>query len=248
MGVRRIRAGVLATGLAAGAALSAPAGATLLGAGTAGAASPAPDAATLYRQALAATTSSTVHYASTATQSTTTMAVTGDAGPASGSQTVRLGTGTISIFVIGGISYVKGNATGLQKLVGFGASQAAPLAGQWIAFATDNAAFASVVVGVRSADVVKELALHGSLALGHPRTLDGVPAEAIEGTQTIGRRSVPVVLYVRAHGTHVPLEEDSFDTHGRHTGALHVVYSGWGEPVRPLAPSATVTFGRVSST
>ena len=241
--------GGLAAGLlTAGVTVCAPAGAALLGVPAAGAATPAPAAGTLYRQALAAATSSTVHYASTAAQSSGTMAVTGDAGPASGSQTVRLGTGMISIFVIGGISYVKGNATGLQKLVGFGASQAASLAGQWIEFATDNSAFAQVVVGVRSADVAKELALHGSLALEHPRTLGGVPAEAIEGTQTFGHRSVPVVLYVRARGTHLPLEEDSVDAHGGHTSALHVVYSGWGETVRPLAPAATVTFGRVSAT
>ena len=55
-----------------------------------------------------------------------------------------------TIVVIGGTTFVKGNAGGLQNLAGLSATQAAAAAGQWIEFSTDNAAFAPVVVGVRS--------------------------------------------------------------------------------------------------
>ena len=105
-----------------------------------------------------------------------------------------------TIEVIGGITYLKGNAGGLQNLAGLSASQATEAAGQWIEFATDNSLFSPVVAGVRSSDIAKELTLKGPLALGKPRTLDGYAVDAIEGTQKFGKTSGRVVLYVRARG------------------------------------------------
>jgi hypothetical protein len=201
----------------------------------------------LYRQTVASTRSWSVHYVSTSTKSKVTLRLSGDAGPASGSQSVLMGTASISILVIGGFTYLRGSASGLQNLAGLSASQAAATAGRWIEFATDNPAFAPVVAGVRSHDLANELKLSGPLSLGRPRTLDGHAVEAVKGTQKIGRRSVHVVLYVRAHGTHVPVEEDSVDARGRSTAIEHVVYSKWGEHVRPHAPQASVSIGSINS-
>lgn len=207
----------------------------------------AADASGLYQQTLATTHAWSVHYASSSTQSAKTLLETGDAGPASGSQTVLMGKGTISIVVIGGLSYVKGNAGGLQTLVGLDASQASDAAGRWIEFSTTNAAFSQVVAGVRSKDIAQELALKGPLTLGRTGTIGGVRVEAIEGMQKFGKTTQHVVLYVRARGSHVPVEEDSVDSKGRHTAAEHIAYSMWGERVRPKAPQAAVTIGPVSS-
>ncbi|HXN59074.1 MAG TPA: hypothetical protein VN886_01360, partial [Acidimicrobiales bacterium] len=120
--------------------------------------------------------------------------------------------------------------------------------GQWIEFATDNSLFSPVVAGVRSSDIAKELTLKGPLALGKPRTLDGYTVDAIEGTQKFGKTSGRVVLYVRARGNHVPVEEDSLGANGRPSPAEHVTYSSWGETVRPEAPQATVSIGHISTT
>jgi hypothetical protein len=222
------------------------------------------DASALYQQALTTTRAWSVHYASSSTESSSaqsgssstsgasssspkTLLENGDAGPASGSQTVLEGGGTISIVVIGGLSYVKGNAGGLETLVGLDSSQAAEAAGHWIEFSTGNAAFAQVVAGVRSKDIAQELALKGPLTLGHTRDIDGVQVQTIKGTQKFGKTTQHVVLYVRAHGTHVPVEEDSVDSKGRRTDAEHIAYSKWGEQVRPKAPPAAVSIGPVSS-
>ena len=67
------------------------------------------------------------------------------------------------------------------------------------------------------------------------------------GTQTFGKKSQRVVLYVRASGTHVPVEEDSVDSKGKRTAAEHIVYSKWGEQVRPKAPTATISVGSISA-
>jgi hypothetical protein len=236
----RLAAGVLLAGAGAvgTTVLAAPAGA---GAMTTG------NASTLYQDALATTRAWSVHYAPDSTESNQTLDVSGDAGPASASQTVVMGKGSIRILVIGGITYLKGNPGGLQSLAGLDASQATEASGQWIEFSTDNSAFAPVVEGVRSQDVAKELALKAPLSLGHARTLDGQAVDAIDGTQTFGRTSQHVVLYVRAHGTHVPVEEDSVNAKGQATKAEHVIYSKWGERVRPLAPMATISIGSISA-
>jgi hypothetical protein len=243
---RKLAAGVLlamvaGTAAVGGAVLAVPVAPVAASAATAGSAS------TLYQDALATTRAWSVHYASDSTESDQTLMESGDAGPASASQTVLMGRGSISILVIGGITYLKGNPAGLQNLAGLTSDQAAEASGQWIEFSTDNAAFAPVVDGVRSQDVAKELALKAPLSLGHARTLDGQSVDAIDGTQTFGRTSQHVVLYVRANGTHVPVEEDSVNTKGQQTPAEHVIYSKWGERVRPVAPTATISIGSISA-
>jgi hypothetical protein len=238
---RRLVAGALS------AAALAAASAVVVGAQAAPAAATTPSASTLYKDAVATTRSWSVHYASASTESKKTLKESGIAGPASASQTVLLGKGSISILVIGDISYVKGNANGLEELAGLGSSQAAEAAGQWIEFSTDNVAFAPVVEGVRSTDLAKELALKAPLSLGHASRLNGEAVDAIVGTQAIGKKSEHVVLYVRAQGTHVPVEEDSVNAEGRHTDAEHIVYSRWGEQVRPEAPKATISVGSISA-
>lgn len=205
------------------------------------------NASSLYHEAIASTHAWSVHYASSSTQSNQTLLESGDAGPASGSQNVLLGKGSIDIVVIGGFSYLKGNEGGLQALAGLSASQAAESAGQWIEFATDNSAFSQVVAGVRSHDIADELALKGPLTLGRHLTLDGYAVEAIEGKQTVGHTSLHVVLYVRSKGAHLPVEEDSVDAKGKRTDAEHIAYSGWGELVRPKAPQAAISIGPISA-
>jgi hypothetical protein len=233
-------AGASSAGLAAGMTVEAgaPAGATIAADSS---------AATLYEDALATTHAWSVHYNSSSTESTQTLVESGDAGPASATQTVTMGQGTISILVIGGISYIKGNSAGLESLAGLSSSQAGEAAGQWIAFSTNNTAFAPVVEGVRSTDIAKELALKAPLSLGKTRTLDGESVEAIDGTQSFGKKSQHVVLYVRARGTHVPVEEDSVNSKGQHTDAEHIIYSKWGEQIRPKAPTATISVGSISA-
>ena len=221
---------------------------------SAASATTAQNAATLYRQAIATTKSWSVHYASSSTQSKLTLVEIGNAGPASGTQLVSMGPSAQSqpdsatIEVIGGITYLKGNAGGLQNLAGLSASQATEAAGQWIEFATDNSLFSPVVAGVRSSDIAKELTLKGPLALGKPRTLDGYAVDAIEGTQKFGKTNGRVVLYVRARGQ--PRPGGGGLARGQRSAepAEHVTYSSWGETVRPEAPQATVSIGHISTT
>jgi len=232
-------------------------------AGAASSAGTTQTAAQLYRQAFATTHSWSVHYVSSSSQSDSTgskvtLLESGDAGPASGTQSVsfRRGnvSGAITIDVIGGITYVKGDLNGLENLAGLSPLQAAATAGKWIDFATTNVAFAQVVAGVRSDDIAQQLALSGLLTLGRPRTIHGTAVLAINGTQgSTGSGNgngthQRAVLYVRAHGRHLPVEEDTLTAKGQPSGTFRVTYSNWGELVRPQAPLAAVSIGPVTTT
>jgi hypothetical protein len=238
--------------LAGGLALAGLGAVPSLAAASIHASTSSPDASALYRDALATTRAWSVHYVSSSTESQISLLESGDAGPASGTQSVATGKGnlndTITIEVIGGLTYVKGNVGGLEVLAGIDAAEAVQTAGQWIEFSTTDSAFSQVVDGVRSHDVADEMQLKGPLTLGRARTLDGIAVDAIDGTQTYANhKSTHIVLYVRAHGSHVPVEEDALGTKGTTSAALHITYSHWGEKVRPEAPAGAVPLGPVSA-
>jgi hypothetical protein len=234
------------TGMVVAGALAA----VLLGAPGTGA---APNAATLYRQSMATTQAWSVHYTSSGTVSKVSDTQSGDAGPASGTQQVLIQTGATSdqasLIVIGQITYAKANAAGLKDLMGLSATQAATDANQWILFSTANAAFSQIVAGIRSHDVAEEIALKGPFTLGASRQLDGYEVDAIGGTLEVqGAKPAKAVLYVRASGRPLPVEEDTVGAQGQPNGEDHIVFSQWGEQVRPKAPDATITLGPVSAT
>jgi len=217
-----------------------------------GGASP-PSGTTLYREALATTAHWSVHYASAGTVSGVTILESGDAGPSSGTQNVLVGKGTATdsadLIVIGDLTYMKANARALVDLTGLSEAQATVNAGKWVQFATNNQAFAQVVVGIRSHDVTEELALKGPYTLGPSQTLDGLKVDAIHGTQRFqGLKPMRAILYVRAHGSHVPVEEDTVSASGVPNGVEHTIFSLWGEMVRPEAPPSAISIGPVGLT
>jgi hypothetical protein len=217
---------------------------------TAGAAA---SAAALYQEAMATTKGWTVHYVSTSTISKAPFFESGDAGPASGTQSIRVGAGatldSASLVVIGDLTYLRGNELAMEDLTGLSAPEAASTMGHWVLFSSNNPTFAQVVAGVRSHDVAQEVALQGPYTFGHSRSLHGYKVDALRGTQKLqGSKAMDAVLYVRASGKHVLVEEDTVDSQGKPNGAEHIVFSKWGETVRPRAPDASVTLGSVNAT
>src|ERR1019366_1043175 len=104
------------------------------------------------------------------------------------------------------------------------------------------------VVGVRSHDVAQEVAMQGPFSFGPSRSLDGHKVDALRGTQKLqGAKKMDAVLYVRASGRHLLIEEDTVGSQGEPNGAEHIVFSKWGELVRPQAPDAAVRLGSVNT-
>ena len=217
------------------------------------AAAAAPDATTLYREAMATTKAWRVHYVSTSNVAQVPFFESGNAGPASGTQTILIGKGatldSALLIVIGDLTFVKGNERAMEDLTGLSPAEAAAAMGRWVLFSSNNPTFSQVVVGVRSRDVAQEIALQGPLTLGPSRELHGYRVDALRGTQKLqGAKQTKAVLYVRASGPHDLVEEDTVGTQGTANGAEHIVFSKWGEPVKPRAPQASITLGPVNAT
>jgi hypothetical protein len=209
-------------------------------------------AAALYRESLATTKAWRVHYYSDSSGSRGPFLYSGDAGPASGTQAILVGHGatliSASLVVIGDFTYLSGNQLAMEDLVGLPPAQAATATGHWVMFSTSNATYAQVVAGVRSRDVTQEIALGGPYTLGRPRQLFGHEVDAIRGSESLGgTKRAAAVLYVRATGPHLLVEEDSLGPRGTPNGVEHIVFSRWGELVRPMAPSAGLAIGPVST-
>ena len=212
----------------------------------------APTAATLYREAMATTNGWRVHYSSSSDTSHVPFLESGDAGPASGTQAILVGQGAsldrATLIVIGDLTFVRGNELAMEDLTGLPPAEAATTMGHWVVFSSNNPAYSQVVVGVRSHDVAQEVALKGPYSLGRPRRLGGSSVDAVRGMLDLqGEKSMDAVLYVRASGRHLLVEEDTVDAHGAPNGAEHIVFSRWGESVRPRAPVASFTLGSVSA-
>lgn len=216
-------------------------------------ASAAPDASALYKEAVATTKAWRVHYVSTSDISHVPFFESGDAGPASGTQTILIGKGatldSASLVVIGDLTFVKGNERAMEDLTGLSPTDAAAAMGHWVLFSSNNPTYSQVVVGVRSQDVAQEIALEGPVTLGPSRELHGYRVDSLQGIQSFqGAKKMRAVLYVRASGRHIVVEEDTVNTQGKSNGIEHIVFSKWGEPVKPKAPDASLTLGSINAT
>jgi hypothetical protein len=239
-----VRTAAVAAGLTAATALALAAAAPP--AGTAGA--PGSDATAEYQAALKAVGSQGVHFDSVAKQSGATLTVTGDAGTTSGSQTLVVQNKSLNermtALVVGSTGYVTGNSAALQHVIGLTQSQSSKYAGKWLSFPTSNGGLDQLVGGLLSSQVSKELEIGGPYTYGKAATVAGQSALVINGsvaTQNGGK--VPVVLYLPASGSPLPIQEVTNAGSSGGSSAIHgvVTFTNWGENKSQTAPTHTVS-------
>jgi hypothetical protein len=240
------RTAAVATGLAAAAALALAAAPSAAGAAgtttTTTAGSPA--ATAQYNAALKAVGTKGVHFASTATQDGATLTVTGDAGTTSGGQTLVVKnkgvTERMSARVVGSTGYVDGNDAALKDVIGLTKAESSKYAGKWLSFPTSNTGLDELVSGLLSSEVSKELQISGPFTVGKSATVAGQKATAIVGSvATQSGSKVPVVLYVPASGSPLPIQEVTNSGSAGGASAIHgvVTFSNWGENKNQSAPA-----------
>jgi len=247
--MRPIRPRSTATAAAGGAALATLAGLAVLAAGpaTVGAAT-TPSAQSEYQASLKAVGTQGVHFSSVASQGGVTIRVVGDTGASSGTQTLTVKKGSlaeqVSARVAGSTGYVKGNATALHNVIGLTSSQSSKYAGTWLSFPTSNSALAELVSGLLNSQVSGELQMSGPYTYGTATTVNGQRTVALHGfVSTSSGSKAPVLLYVAATGTPLPLQEVTNPGSAGGTTAIHgtVTFSKWGEKTSVSAPGRSVS-------
>jgi hypothetical protein len=215
-----------------------------VGAATTTTTAPAQSAQSLYNAAITAATSHGVHFKSKATQSGTTLQVTGDTGASSGAQAVTVSKGNVvehvSALVVGSNGYIQANDVALKDIIGLTSAQASKYAGKWLSFPTSNQGLDTLVAGLKNSDVAAELQMAGPYTYGTTQTVDGKRALAVQGTvsdQSGGK--IPVTLYVPALGAALPLEQVTNPSGSGGSSSIHstVTFSKWGEKVNETAPA-----------
>jgi hypothetical protein len=149
----------------------------------------------------------------------------------------------ISTVVVGSTGYVNGDATALHRVIGLTSAQSSKYAGTWLSFPASNQSLGQLVGGLLNSQVSTELQVDGPFSYGTATTVGGPHARALRGY--VGPPSggkVPVVLYVSANGTPLPIEEI---TNPKGTGASAirgtVTFSHWGEVKSQQAPGHSLS-------
>ena len=194
--------------------------------------------------ALAASRAQTsVFWQGTTTADGATIVETTNAGVSQGTQTVTIdvGTrdaGTLSIELFGDTVYMRGNTANSLLFQGFTASAAAAEANHWISIPSSQAFFQVVAAGLTVKSTVQELNLTGQLKPAQRTKVLGRSVIGIKGTLSLEGVTGPAVLYVRRHGTPLPVEETMSG------GGIGVVTLGrWGETITMgSAPAAAAPF------
>ena len=200
-----------------------------------------------YNAALKAVGSQGVHFSSVAKQSGAELDVSGDAGATAGAQTLVVKnknlTEHVNALVVGSTGYVKGNEAALAHVIGLTTAESKKYANKWLSFPTSNQSLGELVGGLLSSQVEKELEIGGPYTFGKSATVGGVKATAIRGSvATESGSKVPVVLYIPASGTPLPIQEVT-NVGGKSSSGIvgTVTFSHWGENKSQTAPTHTTS-------
>ena len=240
------RTAAVVAGLAAAAALGIAAGPNAAGAASTTTTTSAGNAAATakYDAAIKAVGSKGVHFSSVAKQNGATLTVTGDAGSTSGAQTLVVKnknvTERMTAKVVGSTGYVNGNQAALADVIGLTKAEAKKYSGKWLSFPTSNTSLAELVGGLLSSEVSKELEVSGPYTFGKSATVAGQQATGILGSvATESGSKVPVMVYVPASGSPLPIQEVTNAGNAGGASAIHgtVTFSNWGEDKPQSAPT-----------
>ncbi len=196
----------------------------------------------------AATKAGSAHYVLSAVEGTSSQTISGDASLTEGDQTVAQGTQHIQVVYVGGVAYVRGNASGLTSAMGFAANVATNYANKWIAVHSADSLFKSIVAAVTLTGTLAQLNPTGTLTVMAPTTvagrqavgvkggLPGNPQQGVTGTTT---------LFVAATDPTVPLEFKGNAAQGTQHVQDKGTFTDWGKPLRLTVPTGSVPFSSV---
>ena len=186
----------------------------------------------------AATRLEEVHYVLRTSGTSTSQTVTGDAATNQGAEYVVSGSDEAVIQLIGSTAYIKGNAGGLQDIIGLGSAQATRYAGQWVSLQPTDSMYRSVVQSVTLQGVLGNVKPRGSLEKSTPVTLGGRSVVGVRGGLADATEQGSATMWVATATPNVPVGVEAQTTSGSEIG----VFSKWGERFRFEAPSGAVAF------
>ena len=190
------------------------------------------------------------HYVGTDSQSGLSVTIAGDVSKTQGIQTITAKmngqVGHVTVTLIDGSAYFRGDANGLHNFMQLSAPLAAEYANQWISLSQNDPGFAAIAAGLTTSSALRQV------GIGKPLTLRGVAKKMGQQVLTIGGTNrgtpsgatkpvtIPVRLYVKASGTPLPVLYSATWGAGKKAEVQSVSFSRWKEPVHVTAPADAV--------
>jgi hypothetical protein len=193
----------------------------------------------------AAKKSGSFHYALTATGSTSSQSIVGDASTSEGRQVISEGALKIQAELIKKVVYIEGNSGGLENEMGFSSSEATTYAGKWIAISPTDSPYSSITETVTLPNALTELEPAGHLTLTSATTRSGLPAVGVRGgLPNTGSASVKgsVVIYVSTATPTVALAFSGKATSSGVTETDKGTFTHWGKRLDLTAPTSVVAY------
>lgn len=214
-----------------------------LGYGLGGASNPAAAARSAFRQALAAGRHSAgfryVVFSQGGGNSQTTV---GQAGTDDGTQHIGLNGDTFQLVLApGGVVYFNGDAGSVSSQLGLSESEAAAVAGTWIAVHKGDQPYASLEAGITVSSALTQVTLTPR-TVDSVRTATGSTVSRITGTLPgSGSGQSTVQLDVDPH-SHLPLSYDARTSSDGQTGVVTMTFTHWGTAVTVSVPPGATTY------
>jgi hypothetical protein len=193
------------------------------------------------------------HYVATDTQAGLSVTINGDVTRTEGTQTIVAtidGTvGHVTVSLVEGSAYFRGDEAGLQHFMQLSPALAAEYTNQWISLSKNDPGYAAIAAGLTTATAL------GQVEIGKPLSLRGVTKKMGQQVLTIGGTergtpngatkpvTIPVRLYVKASGAPLPVLYSATWVVDKHPQVQTVSFSRWKEPVHVTAPANPVPVG-----
>ena len=151
------------------------------------------------------------------------------------------------VVLLGGVAYIRGDATAVTSVFGYPASQVGRLANHWISLVATDADFPTVTDAVTLASALDHTTIDAPFTVGGQKVVDGVTAVAVSG-QVPESGSDPGgtgTLYVSTGSDPLPVELDEVATDGT-TSTLK--FSAWTVSAALVAPSGAIAASSIGGT
>jgi hypothetical protein len=186
------------------------------------------------------------HYRSVWSADGFSQIVVGDARPASGEESVSVGTDHFTAILTGQMEYFEGDAAALRDQLGLPAAKASANAGKWIRLQSSDGPFPSIEAGVTTSAALAQVLIAPFATLPARRTR-GVLASRITGRIPHGSAVTGSALLDLTTRSKLP---SAYSAHGSDNGqpwSSTITFSRWGESIAVHAPTKALPFSSLQS-
>jgi hypothetical protein len=164
-----------------------------------------------------------------------------DIGTSSGRQVIDDNGGRMTVLVVGGTTYVQGDAKALHNDLGAPSQDASQLAGHWLSIPPGNQLYGPVSDAVTLASDFQQARLKGPLKEGRQMRIDGRTTVPITGTfsGTPNHERITATIYVSTGSQPLPIEYRG----SGHGVSAQTRWTSWGRPVLLNPPPDAVSIG-----